>query len=161
MGFGSNKQKSTNTSQQTSTSANQAYPFLQGALGDQVSNAGAGTNAISALLGLNGGSAQDAGFQKFKDSSGYNFIQDEGMRGITSNNAAKGLLNSGSALKGITKYNNNLSSTFLNSYLSNLMGLSSNGMQAGQIIAAAGNTSNSQGTSYGNSSGKGSNFNLG
>jgi hypothetical protein len=161
MGFGSSKQKSENTSKQTSQSFNQAYPFLQGALGDQVGNASKGSSAIASLLGLGGSDAQDAGFQKFKDSSGYNFIQDEGIRGITSSNAAKGLLGSGSALKGLSKYSSNLASSFLNSYLSNLMGLSNTGIQAGQILSSAGSTANSQGTSYGNSSGSSFNANLG
>ena len=161
MGFSSSKQKSENQSQQSSTSYNQAYPFLQGALGDQVGNAGKGSSAIASLLGLSGSDAQDAGFQKFKDSSGYNFIQDEGIRGITASNAAKGLLGSGSALRGITKFSSNLASNFLNSYLSNLMGLSNTGIQAGQILASAGSTANSQGTSYGKSSGSSFNASLG
>ena len=161
MGFGSSRQKSQSQSQQTSESRNQAYPFLQSALGDQVGNAGVGSQAIASLLGLSGSDAQDAGFQKFKDSSGYNFIQDEGIRGITASNAAKGLLGSGSALREITKFNSNLASNFLNSYLSNLMGLSNTGIQAGQILASAGNTAISQGTSYGTSSGRSTNFSLG
>lgn len=161
MGFGSSRHNSQNQSQQTSESRNQAYPFLQSALGDQVGNAGVGSRAIASLLGLSGSDAQDAGFQKFKDSSGYNFIQDEGIRGITASNAAKGLLGSGSALREITKFNSNLASNFLNSYLSNLMGLSNTGIQAGQILASAGNTANSQGTSYGTSTGKSTNFSLG
>ena len=161
MGFGSSKQKSENQSQQTSQSFNQAFPFLQGALGDQVGNAGKGSSAIARLLGLNGSDAQDEGFQKFKDSSGYNFIQNEGIRGITGSNAAKGLLGSGSALRSITNYSSNLASSFLNSYLSNLMGLSNTGIQAGQILASAGNTANSQGTSFGNSSGSSFNASLG
>lgn len=161
MGFGSSKQKSTNSSQQTSNSANQAYPFLQSALGDQVSNVGKGTSAIASLLGLGGSADQSAAFNQFKDSSGYNFIQDQGVRGITSSNAAKGLLGSGSTLKGISNYSSNLASTFLNSYLANLMGLSNTGIQAGQVLSAAGNTANSQGTSYGNSSGSSFNASLG
>jgi hypothetical protein len=161
MGFGSSRQKSVNSSQQTSQSFNQAYPLLQGALGDQVSNAGKGSNAIASLLGLGGSADQSAAFNQFRDSSGYNFIQDEGMKGITSSNAAKGLLSSGSALKGISQYNNNLASSFLNSYMSHLMGLSNNGIQAGQTLASAGSIANSQGTSYGNSSGSSFNATLG
>lgn len=153
MGFSSSKNKSENRSQQTSQSFNQAYPFLQGALGGQVSNAGIGSSAIASLLGLNGSSAGADAFKTFKDSSSFNFIRDEGLRGINSNNAAKGLLGSGSALRGITDYSTNLASNFLNSYLSHLTGLSNTGIQAGQILASAGSTANSQGTSYGNSSG--------
>lgn len=161
MGLGSSKQKAENSSQQTSQSFNQAYPFLQSALGDQVGNAGKGSSAIASLLGLNGSDDGAAAFNTFKDSSGYNFIQDQGIRGITGSNAAKGLLGSGSTLKAIGNYSSNLASSFLNSYLSNLMGLSNTGIQAGQVLSSAGSTANSQGTSYGNSSGSSFNASLG
>ena len=161
MGFGSSKQSSQNQSQQTSESKNQAYPFLHGALGDQVGNAGVGSSAIASLLGLNGSDAGTNAFNQFKDSSGYNFIQNEGIKGITASNAAKGLLNSGSTLKGVANYSSNLASNFLNNYMSNLMGLSNTGIQAGQILASAGSTANSQGTSYGTSTSKSKNFSLG
>lgn len=160
MGFGSSKQSSQNSSQQTSESKNQAYPFLQNALGDQVSNVGRGSNAIASLLGLNGSDDGTAAFNQFKDSAGYNFIQNEGVKGITGSNAAKGLLGSGSALKGISQYSSGLASNFLNSYLANLSGLSNTGLQAGQVLSSAGNTSNAQGTSLGTSSGKSTNFSL-
>ena len=161
MGFGSSKQSSQNQSQQTSESKNQAYPFLQSALGDQVGNAGLGSSAIASLLGLNGSDAGTNAFNQFKDSSGYQFLQDEGVRGINANNASKGLLGSGSALKAISSYSSNLANNFLDKYLSNLMGLSNTGIQAGQVLASAGSTANSQGTSYGTSTGKSTNFSLG
>ena len=161
MGFGSSKQSSQNQSQQTSESKNQAYPFLQGALGDQVGWASKGSNAIADLLGLNGSDAQTTGFDNFRNNSGYNFIQNEGIRGINANNASKGLLGSGSALKAISSYSSNLASKFLDSYLSNLSGLSDNGYKAAQILSSAGNTASSQGTSFGTSKGSSTNFSLG
>jgi hypothetical protein len=161
MGFGKSKQASNNTSQQTSTSSNQAFPFLQTQLGGEVSNASRGSNAILNLLGLNGATGQDEGFNRFRNSSGYDFIQKQGIDGITSSAAARGLLNSGSTLKGISNYSSNLASTFLDRYLAQLSGLSNQGLQAGSVLAGAGGTSNSQGTSSGYSSGKSSNFTLG
>lgn len=161
MGFSSSKQKSENSSQQTSQSYNQAYPLLQSALGDQVGNASKGSSAIASLLGLSGSDEGTKAFNQFKDSSGYNFILNEGIKGITGSNAAKGLLSSGSTLKGISQYSSNLASSFLNNYLSSLMGLSNTGIQAGQILASAGSTANSQGTSYGKSSGSSFNASLG
>lgn len=161
MGFGSSKQESNNNSQQTSASYNQAYPALNQAFGGSTALTGQSSNVIANLLGLNGATGQDDGFQKFKDSSGYNFIQDQGVRGITSSNAAKGLLGSGDTLKSISGYSSGLASSFLNSYLANLAGLSNTGIQAGQVLSSAGNTANSQGTSYGTSTGKSSNFSLG
>lgn len=160
MGFSSSNQSSNNQSQQTSQSYNQAYPQLSSTFAPQTSLTGSSSNAIANLLGLNGATGQDAGFQNFKDSSGYNFIQDQGVRGITSSNAAKGLLGSGSTLKSISNYSSGLASNFLNSYLSNLTGLANTGLGAGQILASAGNTANSQGTSYGTSTGKSSSMQL-
>lgn len=161
MGFGSSKQTSKNQSQNTSNSYNQAYPFLQSALGNQVSNAELGSSALASLLGLNGSDAGMNAFNQFKDSSGYNFIQDQGIKSIEGSKAASGLLGSGSALKAISNYSSNLANNYLSNYLTNLLNLSNTGIQAGQILSSAGNTANSQGTSYGTSSGTNSSFSLG
>lgn len=160
MGFGGSKQGSHNESQQTSQSFNQAYPFLQGALGEQVTNTGKSSSVISSLLGLNGSAEGANAFNTFRDSSGYDFVRDQGIRGLQSNKAAAGTLGSGSALKAIAGYSSNLAKTYLNDYLQQLMGLNSSGMQAGQILASAGNTASSQGTSFGTSTGKSSNISL-
>jgi hypothetical protein len=161
MGFSKNKQTSQNSSQQTSQSSNQSYPFLVNALGDQVSNVGQGSKAIADLLGLNGSANGFAAFDQFKNSSGYNFIKDEGIRNINANKASRGLLRSGSALKAITDYSSGLASSFLDNYLTRLAGLSNTGLQAGQLISSAGNVSTSQGTSSGTSSGNSSSFSFG
>lgn len=157
MGFGKSSQSSQNQSQQTSQSYNQAYPFLQSALGDQVGWLSKGSNAIADLLGLNGRDVQTTGFDNFRNSAGYDFMQNEGIKSINANNASKGLLGSGSALKAITSYSSNLANKFLDSYLSQLSGLADKGTNAAQILTSAGNTANSQGTSFGTS--KGSSFN--
>lgn len=161
MSFGSSKSSSQNQSQQTSESKNQAFPFLQGALGGQVSNVGSGSNILASLLGLNGSSAGAEAFNTYKNSSGYDFIQNEGMKGINANNAAKGLLGSGSALKEISKYNTGLASSFLDKYLASLSNFTNTGLSSAQILAQAGNTANSQGTSSGTSYGKSTSIGLG
>ena len=161
MGFGSSSQQSSNSSNQNSQSYNQAYPYLQGALGNEVSYASKGNSAIADLLGLNGTPAQSAGFDNYKNNSGYNFVQNEGLKSINANNASKGLLGSGSALKAITNYSSGLASTYLDKYLSNLFNLSDSGYKAGSLLAQAGNTANSQGTSTGSSSGSSFNASLG
>jgi len=154
MGFSSSKQSSQQQSTSSSNSNNQAYPFLQAAFGGQTGYAASGNNVIASLLGLNGDTGQNQAFDNFRNSSGYNFIRDEGMKGINANNASRGLLGSGSALKALTGYNNNLATSFLNSYISNMSNLSNSGLQAGQLLAGAGNTANSQSNSFGNSTGK-------
>ena len=161
MGFSSSKNSSNGASQQTSASLNQSYPQISQTFSPVAAQTSGATSAIGDLLGINGGSSQDAGFQKYKDSSGYNFTRDQGIEGINSNNASKGLLASGSALKGISQYTTGLASQFLDKYLANLQGLAGTGLQAGQVISGAGNTANSQGTSINNSVGKSSSFNLG
>ena len=161
MGFNSSKSNSQGSSQQTSASLNQAFPSLEASLGGQTAYTGQGNSAISSLLGLSGDQAQSDGFKKYKDSSGFNFTRDQGIEGITSSDAAKGLLGSGSILKGISGYSTNLASQFLDKYMAQLSGLAGSGLQAGQVLAGAGNTANSQGTSNNISSGKSSNFSLG
>lgn len=161
MGFGASSQKSNQQSQTASSSNNQAYPFLQGALGNQVSQGTQGTNALYSLLGLNGADAQNSGFDTFRNNSGYDFMRDQGVEGITTSNAAKGLLNSGSTLKAITGYSSNLANNFLNTYLTSLTGASNSGLQAAQVLAGAGQTSQSKGNSSGVSSGSSANFSLG
>jgi hypothetical protein len=161
MGFGSSKQQSHNQSQQTSQSYNQAYPQISQDLGGQVGNVGTANNAILSLLGLNGSTAGGDAFNKFRDSSGYDFIKQQGLDGITAGSAAGGSLDSGATFKAKSKYASGLADQFLNSYLSQLTGVGNSGLGAAQVITSAGSTANSQGTSYGNSSGKSTNFSLG
>jgi hypothetical protein len=160
MGFGKSSQSSGNTSQQTSESKNQAYPLIKEQLGGQIGNVDRSNNVISSLLGL-GGDGGRAGLDTFLNSSNYNFVRDEGIRGIDASNASRGLSQSGSALRGLSKYSSNLAQSFLDKYLGQLSGLSNSGLQSAQIITSAGNTSNSQGTSSGSSKGSSTNFSLG
>ena len=161
MGFSKSNQSSNNMSQQSSASSNQAYPSLQASLGGVVNNASSGSNAIRALLGLDGGQAQTEGFDNFRNSAGYNFIRDQGIQGIEGSQAAKGMLNSGATLKGISSYSSGLASQFLDKYLANLQGLSQTGLSAANTIGNAGQKSASQGMSQGTSTGKSSSFQLG
>jgi hypothetical protein len=165
MGFGgssSNSQQQSNSNSQ-SQSINQAYPEINSTFSPQATTGVQSNNAIADLLGLNGEVSQSDGFNNYLNSSAYKFTRDQGIEGINSNNASKGLLDSGSALKAITSYSSNLANQFLNQYISNLQGLGQQGLGAGQVITSAGNTANSQGTSYstGTSSGKSSSFSLG
>lgn len=101
------------------------------------------TSAQLALLGLGGDTAaSDAAFQRYLDSSGYQFLLNAGNDAITANQAAAGLLNSGSTLKGITDYAQGLASTKFDNYLSHLTGLSNRGLQAGSTVMSSVNNSN-------------------
>ena len=150
MGFLKSKSKSKQSSQATSESKNQAYPWIQDNYGGTGANAyRQSTDAISSLLGLNGIQGQDEGFQKFLDSSGYKFNLDTGSKAITGNAAASGLLNSGATAKRLTQYGQELGKNYFSNYLGQLFGLQQSGLGAGQLVSGAGNTAQSQSTSEG------------
>ena len=135
--FGGSKEKS------SSNSHNQAYPYLQGALGGTI---GQGTNAgsaIASLLGLNGGQAQTQGFDNWRKSTGYRFGMNQGMDAITGSAAAKGLLNSGGTLKAMNTFGQDYASTKYGDYLGQLSGLLDSGLTGAGILGGAGNVSNS------------------
>lgn len=129
--FGGSKTKS--------TSNNQAYGTLSDNFGGLLGNAGTGANALSALL-----SGDTSGFQKFKDATGFNFESQEGSRGITGNNAARGLLRSGSTGQALVNYGNEIENKYANNYMDRLLNQSNLGFQAGGLLAQAGQQSNSK-----------------
>jgi len=152
MGFLKSKSKSSQQSQATSESKNQAYPWIQENYGGTGANAyRSSTNAISNLLGLNGQQGSDEGFQSFLDSTGYKFNLDTGSKAITGNAAAAGLLNSGATAKRLTQYGQELGKNYFSNYLGQLFGLNQSGLGAGQLISGAGNTAQSQSTFSGKS----------
>jgi hypothetical protein len=97
---------------------------------------GAASNPVQAAQGGGTGGSGDA-FQNYLNSTGYQFQLGEGQRAITTSNAAKGLLNSGSTLKALNQYGQNLASTSFNNYLNQLGGLSQQGLAAGGAIGGA------------------------
>jgi hypothetical protein len=150
--FGGSGSKSKQQSTASSSSQNQAYPWLQETYSPQVQTGLDATGALKNLLGLSGPAQFDDQFNDYKDSSGYNFMFDQGQKAITGNNAVKGLLNSGSTLKALNAFGTNTASTYFNQYLDRLLGLSKSGQEAGGLISGAGNTSQSQSQSTGKSS---------
>lgn len=153
--FGGSKSKSQQTASAEQKSWNEAYPDIKNQFSGLAGMAGQGGNAMSALLGLGGDpAAQEAAFGNFRDSTGYNFKMNEGTRAITSNNSLKGLLHSGSTLRGLTKFGQGLADSSFNDYLSQLLGLTNSGLQAGQLITSAGQKSTGQSQSQGTSSSK-------
>lgn len=134
-------------SQSSSSSKNQAYNYLQKGLAPQVSNATGASSDLAGLLGVGGNAAEgQAGFNNYLNSTGYNFMLNQGSQAITNNNAAKGLLNSGSTLKALTSYGQNLGSQYYQNYLGDLNNLTQTGNQAAGIVGNAGQTSSSSGS---------------
>ena len=143
-----------------SESGNKAYPWLQDQYGGMVGGGTRAYDAIGNLLGLGDPSAGAAAFDAYKKSAGYQNALTAGTDAIVGNRAAGGLLQSGSALKGISRFGSDLASQYYDKYLNNLLGLSQQGLQAGGLISNAGqyslsdSTSQSSGTSSGSSSSK-------
>jgi len=131
-------------SKQKSTSSNQAYGDIKSAFAPVMGTTGQSTNAISALLGLGGDTdGQNAAFDNYRKNTGYDFAMDQGSRAITGSAAAKGLLGSGSTAKALTSFGQNLANQNFGSYLDQLFKLGQTGIQAGQVLGGAGQTSTS------------------
>lgn len=153
-GGSKSKQSSTQTSQSTNSSNNQAYPFIQQQFGGLTGQATSGANALQALLG-----GDMSGLNTFLNTTGYNFDRDRGEGSINTKLASQGMRNSGAALKALTQFNQGLRSTYSNNYIDTLMKQIGNGFNAGQLIGGVGGQSmgqsTGQGTSTGTSSSKG------
>jgi hypothetical protein len=147
--FGSpGKQESESSS--TSESGNHAWGVVNPALSPALGYVTSGGNMVQNLLM---GSGQNESLNNFANSTGMNFVMDQGSRAITGNMAAKGLLNSGSTLKALNKFGQGVGSTYLNNYMDNLFKLSNIGLGAGNVLSSAGNWS--KGQSESTSEGKG------
>lgn len=154
--FGGSKESQ--SSQGTQTSYNKAYDLLAGALSPTLNQAGAASGQLANLLGLGGGPAQTEGFDRWRDSTGYQFGLKSGMDAITGSAAAKGLLNSGSTAKALNRFGQDYASTKFGEYANQLSGLLGQGLQAGQTIGGAGNYSYGQQSSQGQSRASGGGF---
>jgi hypothetical protein len=152
-------QSSTSQSTQSSDSRsfNNYWPQAQEDFGGFTANGGGANNAMAALLGLGGDTgAQDAAFQNYRDSTGYQFGLDQGTQAITGGAASKGLLNSGSTAKALSQFGQDYASTKFNDYLTQLSGLAGQGLQAGSLLGNVGqeSISHSEGQSTSSSQGK-------
>jgi hypothetical protein len=136
--FGGSKTKS--------SSSNQAFSYIKDTFSPVAGQTAGASNALAGLLGIGGDpAAAQQGFQNYLGSTGYQFQLGQGLQALTANNATKGLLNSGSALKGAEQYGQGLASNYFQQYLSQLGGLGNMGLQAGGLISGAGATSQSKG----------------
>lgn len=86
--------------------------------------------------------ADTTGFEQYRDSSGYQNIFNEAMRGVTSNAAARGLLSSGAMVRTAQDRAGQLAQQQYDNYLQRLMGVSqaqlAGGMNAGNVVANVG-----------------------
>ena len=99
-----------------------------------------------ALLGLGGDQgAAEAAFDQYRNSTGYDFRLNQGMEAIEGSRAARGILNSGAAIKDLNQYGADMASSEFGSFLDRLVQEESlggvqadRGLQAVNSVGSAG-----------------------
>jgi len=100
----------------------------------QTAGAGANQTILDALSG--GAGAQNA-FQQFQGSTGFQSQLAAGSQAITGNQAAQGLLQSGSTLKRLNTFGQDLAQTGFSNFLGQLGGVANRGLAGAQGAAGA------------------------
>lgn len=112
------------------------YDSNKAALTPYMDRGNAAGNAIQGLLGIGGDqAASERAWQQFKNSSGYTSRLNQGLEAITQNKAVSGLLNSGSALKGLNRFGQDYASNELGNYMSQLGQQQGAGLSATNALA--------------------------
>lgn len=81
-------------------------------------------------IGVGGSEASDAAFQNFLGSTGFKSQLAAGSEAITGNQAAKGLLNSGSTLKRLNTFGQDLAKQGFSNFLGNVDRVASRGFSS-------------------------------
>ncbi len=115
------------TAQQTADKNNalqrETYAKNESALAPYMERGNVAGSNLNALLGLAPANdtatapAAESAFKSYLDSTGYKFQMDEGTDAINTNMAARGLLESGAALKSLQSYGQNTGKAFFKDYL--------------------------------------------
>lgn len=124
-----------------SSSGNKFADQTNASFSPWVAQGTAGMGQAGNILGLGGTAAQGDALKGWWDSSGGNFLMDQGMDQIMGNRAAGGLLRSGGTMKELENYRSDLASSKLNEYMGNLFNLNQQALGAGGLISSSGQTS--------------------
>lgn len=104
-----------------------------------IGNGNAADSRIAALLNLGGDTAgAQAGFDAYRNSTGYDFRQERGLQAVNQNRFAGGAGQSGDTLKRLMGFNQNLASSEFGNYLQQLGGVSGTGANARGLVAGVG-----------------------
>lgn len=94
---------------------------------------------IGGLLGTGGDkAASENAFAQYRGSTGYDFRTGEGMKALNTGYAARGLIQSGAAMKGINTYAQGQASDEFGRYLGQLQQQQQVGVGAANALAGAG-----------------------
>lgn len=125
----------------TGVNANNYMASLLGIPGSTVNSVGNAANGVAAAGGA------PAGYTNYLQMAGYAPAMRQLAQGVTGQGAAAGILNSGTTAKTLQSRGAELNQSFFNNYLQNLNQVAGNGLQAGGLIANAGQKSTSTGGS--------------
>lgn len=138
--FGGSK----NSSSSSNRFADQINQQFSPMIAPGVQSMGAAAN----ILGLGGPEARSSALSNWWDSSGGDFLLNQGLDDVDAMYRSKGLANSGAAMKEMENYRSGLASTKLGEGMSQLTDLSRLSLGAGGLIANTGQQS--QGTGKNN-----------
>lgn len=125
----------------TGVNANNYLASMLGIPGSTVAGVGNAANGVAAAGGA------PAGYNNYLQMAGYAPAMRQLSQSVTGQGAAAGILNSGTTAKTLQSRGADLNQGFFNNYLQNLQGVASNGLQAGGLVANAGQKSTSTGGS--------------
>lgn len=128
----------------SSKSKNKSYDFIKSQYGPATGYTAQAGNAVSQFLG-----GDSSGFDAYKGATGFDFGMGEGLKNITGNAAAKGLLRSGPTQRALVRYGNDYSQQYARDYINQYLGLGQLGLGAGGLIANAGQESSGSSSSGG------------
>jgi hypothetical protein len=127
-----------------STSENVNNELIKSQYGGMMGQGTGATNFLSSLLTGSGDTgAANAGYNNYLQMAGYAPAMRQLSQNIVGQGAASGLLNSGATTKALQSRGAELNQGFYNNYLQQLAGLSGLGLQAGGLVANAGQRSES------------------
>jgi len=133
----SKAQASASQQQIQAATANRDYQYN---LNAPTINAGnAATNTIQGLLNVGGDpAASRSALDTFRASSGYQDLLKTGLDAVNANAYARGMGNSGAALKALQAKGASIANSSMQGYLTNLTNLASSGAQARNTVAGVG-----------------------
>ena len=115
----------------------QVFTTAQNNLNPYIANGTTANTELSGLLGTGGDpTAATNAFNKYLDSTNYNFVKNQGLQGIQYANAPS--FNSGATAKALDTYNTGLAGNALSGYESLLTGQSGQGVNAAGALNGVG-----------------------
>lgn len=125
----------------TSSSTNVNNDLIKSSYGGAMGQGTAAMGDLSKMLGV----GNPNGYDNYLQTAGFAPAMRQLSQNITGQGAASGILNSGSTAKALQSRGAEVNNQFYNNYLQQLAGLSGLGLQAGGLVANAGQQSKSNG----------------